>query len=58
VREALAYVQYDMSDLVERLRRSIEQALHEGKLTFEDSGKLQKRYREALEGYTYLCVDP
>jgi len=58
VREALGYVQYDMPDLLERLRQSIERSLREGKLTNEDSAKIQRRYREALEGYTYLCTDP
>jgi arginine decarboxylase len=58
VREALSYVQYDQQDLVERLRLSVERALREGRISPEDSAKIQKRYRDALEGYTYLCVDP
>jgi arginine decarboxylase len=58
VREALSYVQYDTHDLLERLRISIEKSLREGRLTPEESAKLQKRYREGLEGYTYLYVDP
>jgi arginine decarboxylase len=58
VREALSYVQYDTQDLLERLRLSIEKSLREGRLTPEESAKLQKRYREGLEGYTYLYVDP
>jgi arginine decarboxylase len=58
VREALSYVQYDQQDLVERLRLSVELALREGKISPEDAAKIQKRYRDALEGYTYLCVDP
>lgn len=58
VREALKYVQYDPQDLMERLRQSLERALKSGMLSNEDSAKLQRRYRDALEGYTYLCVDP
>ncbi|MBX7143340.1 MAG: biosynthetic arginine decarboxylase [Oligoflexia bacterium] len=58
VREALQYVQFEQPDLVERLRISVEKALREGSLTPEEAAKIQKRYREALEGYTYLCVDP
>jgi arginine decarboxylase len=54
VRDVLNYVQYDHQDLTERLRLSIEKSLREGTLTAEDSGKIQKRYKEALEGYTYL----
>jgi arginine decarboxylase len=43
---------------LERLRISIEKSLREGRLTPEESAKLQKRYREGLEGYTNLYVDP
>lgn len=57
VREALGYVQYDVQDLTERLRVAVEKALRDGTLNPEDSAKLQKRYREALEGYTYLYVE-
>jgi arginine decarboxylase len=58
VREVLNYVQYEAPDLVESLRLSIERALANRSLTAEDSAKIQKRFREALEGYTYLYVDP
>lgn len=54
IREALAYVQYDAPDLIERLRISIEREVSAGRLTVEESAKIQRRYREALEGYTYL----
>jgi arginine decarboxylase len=55
VREALSYVQYDMPDLVERLRGTIERELSAGRMTAEESAKIQKRFREALDGYTYLA---
>lgn len=54
VGEVLGYVQYDLRDLSERLRLSVEKSLREGTLTAEESAKIQKRFREALEGYTYL----
>ena len=54
--EVLKYVQYDSSDLMERLRLSIEKALREGRLSNEESAKLKKRFKEALEDYTYLVV--
>lgn len=54
VREVLSYVQYDTQDLVDRLRVSVDKSLRKGSLKPEEAGKLQKRYREALEGYTYL----
>jgi arginine decarboxylase len=50
-------VQYDPQDLVERLRLSIEKSLREGTLDPEHSAKIQKRFKEALEGYTYLYVE-
>src|SRR5690606_11981629 len=56
VSEVLKYVQYDSADLMERLRLSIEKALREGLLTNEESAKLKKRFKEALESYTYLVV--
>ncbi|MBF8262790.1 MAG: speA [Parachlamydiales bacterium] len=54
--EVLRYVQYDSADLIERLRLSIEKALKEGRLTNEESAQLKKRFKEALEHYTYLVV--
>lgn len=56
VSEVLAYVQYDSADLIERLRLSIEKALREGRLSNEESAHLKKRFKEALESYTYLVV--
>jgi arginine decarboxylase len=54
IREALGYVQYDSPDLIERLRNTIEREMSAGRLTVEESAWIQKRYREALDGYTYL----
>lgn len=56
VREVLTYVQFEPQDLVDRLRASIEKAVKAGMLSAEESARLQKRYKEALEGYTYLRV--
>lgn len=54
VREVLSYVEYDLQDLVDRLRISVDKCLRKGSLKPEEAAKLQKRYKEALEGYTYL----
>ena len=54
---ALAYVQYSKDDLVSRVRRAVEDALREKRLTPAESGRLMRRYEEALEGYTYLSVN-
>ncbi len=54
VAEVLAYVQYSKTDLVSRVRRAVEAALRDKRLTMAESGRLMRRYEEALEGYTYL----
>ena len=57
VAEVLAFVQYNKEDLVSRVRRSVEAALREKRLTMAESGRFMKRYEEALEGYTYLSLN-
>jgi arginine decarboxylase len=54
VREVLNYVQFSAESLVQQLRRDLEAALREGRLTYEESGSLLKFYEEGLNGYTYL----
>ena len=57
VSEVLSYVQYNKDSLVSRVRRSVEAALREKRITMAESGRFMKRYEEALEGYTYLSVN-
>jgi arginine decarboxylase len=54
VAEVLSYVQYTKEQLVARMRRSVEAALREKRLTMTESGRFMGRFEEALEGYTYL----
>jgi len=54
VSEVLSYVEYSKRDLMERVRRAAEAALKNGRITFEESGRLLKRYEEGMESYTYL----
>jgi arginine decarboxylase len=54
VREVLNYVQFSSDSLVAKLRRDVETALRESRLTYEESGALLKFYEEGLHGYTYL----
>lgn len=54
VREVLEYVEYDAGELQNRLRMSLERAIRGGQLSNDEMAKIQKRYREALDGYTYL----
>jgi arginine decarboxylase len=54
VREVLDYVEFDADMLVRKLRDSVESAVREGRLDFEESGRLLRFYEDALHGYTYL----
>jgi arginine decarboxylase len=56
VTEVLSYVQYSKDDLISKVRRIVEDALREKRLTAAESGRFMRRYVEALEGYTYLTV--
>jgi arginine decarboxylase len=57
VTQALTYVGYSKDRLVAKVRRAVEVALRERRLTMAESGRFMKRYLEALEGYTYLSSD-
>ncbi len=54
VREVLSYVEYDDSTMLSRLRHSVERALTQGRMTFEESAMLVKHFEAGLLGYTYL----
>ncbi|MCP5464073.1 MAG: biosynthetic arginine decarboxylase [Deltaproteobacteria bacterium] len=54
VKEVLSYVQYDLEDLMDRLHKQIENAVHQERINFKESGEFLKFYEQAMEGYTYL----
>jgi arginine decarboxylase len=54
VREALEYVEFDVNVLLKKMRTDVETAVREGRLDFQESGKLLRFYDEGLQGYTYL----
>ena len=54
VREVLDYVEFDAETLVRKLRQDVELAVREGRLTYEESGRLLDFYEDGLQGYTYL----
>jgi arginine decarboxylase len=54
VREVLQYVDYNADVLVSKLRKDVETAVREGRINYEESGRLLRFYEEGLEGYTYL----
>jgi len=54
VREVLNYVQFNVDSLVTALRKDVETAVRESRMTYEESGNLLRFYEEGLHGYTYL----
>jgi arginine decarboxylase len=54
VREVLQYVQFSGDELLRAMRKTVEKALREQKLSLDESRVLLKFYESGLEGYTYL----
>lgn len=54
VSEVLSYVQYEPEQLRRQFRRTVEQAVKQGRLTLEESKQLRCFYEDGLAGYTYL----
>jgi arginine decarboxylase len=54
VREVLKYVGFSIEALVAKLRADVEAAVRNGRLDFEESGRLVQFYEDGLNGYTYL----
>jgi len=54
VREVLNYVQFNVDSLVTALRKDVETAVRENRMSYEESGNLLRFYEEGLHGYTYL----
>jgi arginine decarboxylase len=57
VTEVLSYVQYSKDDLISRVRRAVDVAVRDKRLTAVESGRLMRRYEEGLDGYTYLSAE-
>src|SRR5882672_5515617 len=54
VREVLQYVQFSADELMRTMRKRVEKALRDQKLTLDESRVLLRFYEQGLEGYTYL----
>jgi len=54
VREVLDYVEFDTETLLRKLRDSVENAVREGRVDFEESGRMLRFFEDGLHGYTYL----
>ncbi|HEY8550214.1 MAG TPA: hypothetical protein VIL35_09685, partial [Vicinamibacterales bacterium] len=54
VREVLDYVEFDAEALVGKFRADVEAAVREGRVNYEESGRMLRFYEDGLQGYTYL----
>ncbi|MCC7173876.1 MAG: biosynthetic arginine decarboxylase [Bryobacterales bacterium] len=54
VREVLNYVEFSSENLLASFRRDVEAAVREGRMGYEESGRLLRFYEDGLRGYTYL----
>lgn len=58
VSEVLSYVQYDVPMLQRKMRRMVERALREKRITLEESARFSTFYQHGMSGYTYLEEPP
>jgi arginine decarboxylase len=54
VRQVLSYVQFSADELIAKLRKQVETAVREKKISLEESSLLMRNYEEGMRGYTYL----
>ncbi len=54
VREVLDYVEFNVESLMRQLRSSVEVAVRESRINYEEAGRFLRFYEEGLHGYTYL----
>lgn len=54
VREVLAYVQFNSEEMLSRVRKDVERAVREKRLSIEESTLFLRVYESGLQGYTYL----
>jgi arginine decarboxylase len=54
VREVLDYVEFDAEVLITKFRSDVEAAVREGRLDYEQAGRMLRFYEDGLQGYTYL----
>jgi arginine decarboxylase len=54
VREVLDYVEFNTDSLMRELRNSVEMAVRENRIGYEEAGRFLRFYEDGLHGYTYL----
>jgi len=57
IKDVLTYVQYNVDDLIETIRRRTEKALQNNHITIEESQLLLQNYTQSMRSYTYLVED-
>ncbi len=57
VKDVLQYVQYEISQLIERIRKTSETAIHKGQISHEEARLLLNHYSAGLSSYTYLQMN-
>src|SRR5688572_17680556 len=58
VQQVLSYVQYSASELIGKVRKDVETALREKRITLEESARFLKFYEQGMGSYTYLTHRP
>lgn len=56
IEEVLHYVQYNPENLFLQLQKLIEKSLKEKRITLAESAQIKKKFKDALNNYTYLVV--
>lgn len=56
IEEALHYVQYNTEKMMTQLHELIEKSLQNGRISLSESAQIKKKFKQALESYTYLIV--
>jgi arginine decarboxylase len=54
VREVLDYVEFNVESLLRQYRTSVELAVRESRIGYEEAGRFLRFYEDGLQGYTYL----
>ncbi len=58
VKDVLSYVEYYADELLSLMRRDVERAVREKKISLKESGRFLRFYESGLQGYTYLEESP
>src|ERR1700681_4686898 len=58
VREVLDYVEFNVESLLRQYRTSVELAVRESRIGYEEAGRFIRFYEDGLQGYTYLEEPP